>query len=360
MLCDKILTANNSYVGSHVKRVHGILLHDYVKKYYTDVTSDTHERSLCSCGEKLAEETFIVDHLNKTFEVNYSNGFICNTIECKNKATLKILNEPYNPKIYEHIGSRVEYLSYKYKISMEESVKLKGINYVTVKRKNKDLTEDQIISVLNKKIENRKNKPSKTNLNDYIARYGIEVGTAKYNERCEKISKAGTKNFYLQKYGEIEGENKWKEYIDKLKKRSLGTTKSKISDENVLNKLHELHLSVDSEFPVQIKINQKGKYVTKVTKLDYYLRDFNIAIEFYGDYWHANPKSFKDEFFIHKSIKKSVFEIWNKDKERINQILSVLNCSVLIIWESSSYNLTVDELNKHIEFLKKNKTTLII
>jgi len=34
LICGKEVSANNSYIGSHVKRIHGILLFDYIKKYY--------------------------------------------------------------------------------------------------------------------------------------------------------------------------------------------------------------------------------------------------------------------------------------------------------------------------------------
>lgn len=57
-------------------------------------------------------------------------------------------------------------------------------------------------------------------------------------------------------------------------------------------------------------------------------------IEFYGDFWHANPKFYSDNDFIKSfSINKTVGEIWANDNYRI-EMLKKMGYSVLIIWEN--------------------------
>jgi len=57
--------------------------------------------------------------------------------------------------------------------------------------------------------------------------------------------------------------------------------------------------------------------------------DNKIIIEFYGDYWHANPNKFKKEDIVHHHI--TAEEIWQRDKKRINT-LKELGYIVHIVW----------------------------
>lgn len=72
--------------------------------------------------------------------------------------------------------------------------------------------------------------------------------------------------------------------------------------------------------------------------LDFYDKTKNVLIEFYGDYWHANPILYdKDDFITNPLCKEKsskVFSIWKKDYERIKFIQEqVEGIKVVIIWE---------------------------
>jgi len=58
--------------------------------------------------------------------------------------------------------------------------------------------------------------------------------------------------------------------------------------------------------------------------------DDKIIVEFYGNYWHANPKLFKAEDIFHHKLKAK--DIWENDKKRIH-ILESNGFKVFIIWQ---------------------------
>ena len=82
--------------------------------------------------------------------------------------------------------------------------------------------------------------------------------------------------------------------------------------------------------------------------------DDKIIIEYYGDFWHANPQkySINEEIkFPGKNNIKLVKDIWNHDKKRIN-ILEQLGYKIYVVWQN-------DYKNKKIEILNKLKNILI-
>lgn len=56
----------------------------------------------------------------------------------------------------------------------------------------------------------------------------------------------------------------------------------------------------------------------------------NIIIEYYGDFWHRNPKKYSENFYRKGHYSK---EIWERDQKRIEHIESENNQKVFVIWE---------------------------
>jgi G:T-mismatch repair DNA endonuclease (very short patch repair protein) len=93
------------------------------------------------------------------------------------------------------------------------------------------------------------------------------------------------------------------------------------------------------QYLVDYKINQRiGSH-----KPDYVNEDKKHIIEVYGDYWHCNPKTFKEDFY-HSQLKMTAKEKWQKDLVRKIELES-LGYEVTIVWES--------ELKNFIEELKE-------
>lgn len=322
LICGKIVTNNNSYIGSHVKRTHKISLYDYVEKYYNNLTPDIIIEK-CGFCDNNAIPNYIIDHIKLEYSKNYKDGYFCNTDECKQKISLDILKCNYN-KSFEYIGSLAIFLSKKYKISLEDAKKMKNV--------------DRIIK-----------EEHKTNLKGYILRYGEEEGLKKYNERCKKISKSNSKIWYIEKFGQIEGETRWNSYIQKIKNKTLGTSKSK-SSQRIFRMIKKLNIIVEEEKPIN-----ENRYFKMV---DFYLPEYNIAIEYFGDYWHMNPNLYPKNFF-NKTLKITAEEVWNLDRKRNIEIMeNIENCSLLIIWETTK--IAEEYLLELLGNIKNKKTIMYI
>ena len=56
----------------------------------------------------------------------------------------------------------------------------------------------------------------------------------------------------------------------------------------------------------QVGIDAKGTVSIDKFICDIFIEEYNLIIEFYGDYWHCNPKRYKSDF-LHPHKKKKLF-----------------------------------------------------
>ncbi len=78
------------------------------------------------------------------------------------------------------------------------------------------------------------------------------------------------------------------------------------------------------------------KYVKQATVADNYscdllLPEYNVVIEYYGTYWHCDPRKYKEDYYNQKKNKKAK-DIWNYDKIREDKIIEN-KYKLIIIWE---------------------------
>lgn len=75
-------------------------------------------------------------------------------------------------------------------------------------------------------------------------------------------------------------------------------------------------------------------------------------IEFYGDFWHANPNFYKfEDCFKYYNFDTTAGKIWEKDKQRIDFLISI-GYDILIIWENDwikNKQKCIDNINKFYE-----------
>lgn len=191
-------------------------------------------------------------------------------------------------------------------------------------------------------------------ISSFIERYGEEKGHIEYKEYCQKIkqnsrrcieywvnyhkgnvrlaevshkdyqNKTGLQKF-IERFGEDVGREKYLIYLESIGKNN--SPHSKISQSlfwNLYNKFNLLE--IQTKF-YELNEEQTLFRFDSIIKVDF--KHNNNIIEFFGDYWHANPILYNKEEII-RSIE--VNEIWKKDESRIDW-LKKSGYNVLIIWE---------------------------
>lgn len=83
---------------------------------------------------------------------------------------------------------------------------------------------------------------------------------------------------------------------------------------------------------------QKIIYYTEENKrrwytIDFYNKNYNIAIEIQGDYWHCNPLNYKKDY-LHPEMKITAEEIWKRDIKKKVEVINQLGCEYITIWVS--------------------------
>jgi len=149
---------------------------------------------------------------------------------------------------------------------------------------------------------------------------------SKSQEEIDRInkSKAVTLEKLIEKYGKYKGTlnyYNWKRLISKNFKY-LKYSISKVGTE-FLN-------TIENKLSINIRVEEDiGDYaVDGLYK--------NTVIEFYGDYWHCNPKYYKPDYW-HDQIKMTASEKWDSDKKRINY-LKECGYDTIIVWEDDWTN----------------------
>ena len=230
------------------------------------------------------------------------------------------------------------------------------------------------------------NKLRAVTLDNLIKKHGKIIGTKIYDEYVSKQRTNGkTLSYFVEKYGEKRGK---KIYEDIGKRKSLSydgfllrnggdiekaTAKFEIycqqryesnilragvskSSQDFFLKLHVELRNIKitdvyyASFNQEWGINVVGK---RFVYLDFFCRSRGKVIEFYGDYYHANPLKFKSSDII-KCFGgvKTAETIWEEDANRIHDIKTVPYIKdVLVIWSSEIENNEMEVLQKCLKFL---------
>ena len=177
------------------------------------------------------------------------------------------------------------------------------------------------------------NKMRASTLPNFISRYGEELGRRKWSEYCAHEAYAGCSLTYFQeRYGDEIGKLKYDELC-----RKKGMIFYSGVSQDLFRKIDARlgDIAIGSKYEtkngeLELMIETDGKM--RIARPDYVLN--TKIIEFYGDYWHANPMIYKADqklSFFNGEI-RSACDIWEKDRLRVNRI-EKLGYSVKIVWE---------------------------
>jgi hypothetical protein len=152
----------------------------------------------------------------------------------------------------------------------------------------------------------------------------------------------------VKKHGHDEGTRRWKERQDKWQ----ATLKAKTFEEQ--EEINQRKVYRNGLSSISLDLFQKldcpgarwgkksptnlGEMMIKLNDNKSAMIDFSLGnklIEFYGDYWHANPKKYPADYkiFAGKGKYCTAEEKWKLDEER-HQSLIALGYELLIVWES--------------------------
>lgn len=200
-----------------------------------------------------------------------------------------------------------------------------------------------------KMAESTKNAIKTTNI-EYYLNLGMSEEDAKkalHDRQC-----TFTLEKCIQKYGEEEGVKKYEErqirWKNKLMKSFLSEGDSRSSQSVIANKLFD-----DISKLLNIKNPIKEKFIYDKKSKKGYAYDFcygDKIIEFNGDYWHCNPKKYKENY-VNKTIKLTAKEIWEHDYQK-KIIAENFGYQVHYVWEMDYKKDPSSELIKCIKFLQ--------
>ena len=157
-----------------------------------------------------------------------------------------------------------------------------------------------------------------------------------------KVRESQTTNgldFYIRKYGIETGPEKFNERI----RAWLNAPNNKAMIKGRSKKSIVLFEAIGIGYYGSNEKTVRGK--SKVHRVDFLYN--NKIIEFFGDYWHGNPKKYQPNYLIRK---KKVEDVWIHDRKKIEDLCSA-GYDVLKIWESDYCNSPDDVLKLCKDFI---------
>jgi len=226
-----------------------------------------------------------------------------------------------------------EYKNKKYGITPEQFDEYNKNRAVTLENCIQKHGEKEGLKIWNSYIE--KQKDAGCSLKYFKEKYGEIEGKKIYEDLNKK--KANTLEGFLLRYGE-DGILKYNEFVQNIK---IGGYFSK-SSQQLFYDLEQL--LIDKKIDTSgVRYFSKNSEYGKMFKNTFKKYDFvdtvnMVAIEYNGDYWHANPKNYMPtEEFKFRGKKIIAKDIWDADMEK-NRLLINSGFHLIIVWESDYKN----------------------
>lgn len=192
-----------------------------------------------------------------------------------------------------------------------------------------------------------KAKREKTNLEKYGTHHNFCRGSESRKKWEEKLFKEeGISNVFQRKEVKEKIRNTMIEKYKKESPQKIHTCRGK----NIYSKIHRSVVEILQKNNIKCSIEYKISKNNGYYSYDIVIDETNKLIEVYGDYWHGNPKIYKDSDIILKGSSReiTVKEKRKFDKKKIN-FAKKLGHEILIIWEydlNNNYDKTKNEIIK--------------
>ena len=201
------------------------------------------------------------------------------------------------------------------------------------------------------------NKSRAITLENLQNKYGNELGKQYFEDYVNKQKLTKSKEYMINKYGE-EKANK----INQSKALTLSNYINKFGEkeglkkyELMLNKQHNFYSKISQEFFNKLDKYLCNKYTTYYAsknneygiklnnntyiRLDYFILELNLCIEFNGTYYHGDPKIFNENDCPNPHNKQLLAkEIWKNDNNRYKLLKQTRNIDTIVVWENDYRN----------------------
>ena len=203
----------------------------------------------------------------------------------------------------------------------------------------------------------KKQKINGKTIDYFIEKYGTHQGVKMYDDLNKKKSMSYN-GFLIRANGDVDlATKKHNEYWKKQYWSRLLLNGISNSSQEFFKKIHKELLKINIHDIYYANFNQEWGLTinNKQYYLDFFMKDTGKVIEYYGDYYHANPQTFNDIDTIKQfGISYTAKQIWDQDAIRINNIKMVPYIKdILIVWENDVQQNEMEILNTCITFLLK-------
>lgn len=189
-----------------------------------------------------------------------------------------------------------------------------------------------------------KQRDAGNTLQYFVSLYGDELGAIKYAEVCK--SKGITLDNMVRVHGKEQGFIKYNSWLEKTKGNYVSLSgKQFIKD--IVEYLPNHFIFHDSVYGKEFCI-----YDEKLMMFDFVITSpVKKAVEFNGDYWHANPKKYKEDDLVPlRGGPIKAGEIWKRDSVKINA-LEKRGFDVYVVWENEYLQNPDEIVRKVIEWI---------
>lgn len=357
-ICDAVLGDQPACLSKHIKK------HDISQKSYYDTYVACHLGCVV-CG-------------NPTKFKSLSNGYL---MLCGNKKCLVKYTNPFNISFYMYRGySEIE--------AIQKISEIQSNNSKKVDRTKKDIYTAQVDYWLkkgfsqNEAVQKVKERQACGSLENFKKRYGDDDGFNRWKTRqetwqntlnsksdeqkiqinkrkgrtfeqlveqfgiektkqiCDNRGKSCSKETLMQKFGTEELYSEFcKSRSDKMYRKYSGYSSNK--EKELFEYIRLMFPNVEAQFKIY-----DGRYYLYDMKID------NVIIEFNGDYWHANPTKYSENWINHHN-KMTAKEIWEQDRVKRDVALKS-NFIVKYVWESdisskTKFKIFMDEFERELK-----------